>query len=99
MSILIENNNIKKVGRKSGGTNHKAYKWSVCMYDKDTNQIKEGKFYSIRHLNDEWNLNLNSDYVKRIMTRYRADLSQRNKENSFLHRWGHIKINKINEKV
>ena len=55
MSILIENNNIKKVGRKSGGTNHKAYKWSVCMYDKDTNQIKEGKFYSIRHLNDEWN--------------------------------------------
>ena len=94
MSILVENN---KAGRKRGGTNHKAYKWSVVLFDKSTNQFKEGKFYSIKHLNDESNLKLNSDYVKRIMTGYRADLSQRNKENSFIQRWGHIKIHKINE--
>lgn len=96
MSILVEKN---KAGRKSGGSNLKAYKWSVCIFDKDTNQFKEGKFCSIRHLNDEWNLNLNADYVKRIMTKYRADLTQRNKENSFLQRWGHIKIEKINELI
>ena len=33
------------------------------------------------------------------MTHYRADESMRNKENSFLARWGHIKINRINEPI
>jgi hypothetical protein len=33
------------------------------------------------------------------MTHYRADPNMRNKENSFLARYGHIKINKIYEKI
>ena len=31
------------------------------------------------------------------MTKYRADTTMRNGENSFLNRWGHIKIDKIFE--
>ena len=69
------------------------------MFDKETNQLKEGKFCSIPHLNEEWDLKLNSDYVRRIMTGYRADKTQRWGKNSFLQRYGHIRINKINEPV
>jgi hypothetical protein len=32
--------------------------------------------------------------VKRIMTGFRADKTERNKENSFYQRWGHIQIHK-----
>lgn len=60
--------------------------------------MKVGKFSSIKELNDEWGMKLNSDYVKRIMTRYRADENMRNKENSFLARYGHINIEKICER-
>lgn len=99
MSILVENKNISNAGRKQGGKNDKTYKWEVCMFDKDINAFKEGKFCTIKQLNAEFHLSLNSDYVKRIMTNYRTDLKQRNKENSFLQRWGHIKIRKINEPI
>ena len=97
MEIIIENKHLN-AGRKKGTLNKKYYKWSVVMFDKKTNSFKEDRFFSIKHLNEEWDLNLNSDYVKRIITRYRTDLNQRNKENSFLQRWGHLKITKIYEK-
>tara|TARA_Y100000310_G_C20541746_1_gene743626 strand:+ start:353 stop:655 length:303 start_codon:yes stop_codon:yes gene_type:complete len=97
MDIIVENKNIKNAGRKKGSGNCSYYNWNVVMFDKETNTFKEGRFCSIRELNEEWKLALNSDYVKRIMYRYRADMTQRNKENSFLQRWGHIKIDKIHE--
>jgi hypothetical protein len=42
----------------------------------------------------ELNIN-NGDMVKRIMTGFRADIKERNKENSFYQRWGHIQIYKL----
>ena len=111
MNIMIENNihlitdstektgkNLNK-GRKKGSRNCSYYKWEVIIFDKETHTFKEGKFISINALNTEWNLELNADYVRRIMTKYRADMSGRNKENSFIARYGHIKINKIHEKI
>jgi methyl coenzyme M reductase gamma subunit len=88
-------------GRKKGTTNDKTYKWKVVIFDKDTHSFKEGKYTSVNHINQELKLNkpLNADYVRRIMTKYRADTSMRNKENSFLARYGHIHIEKINEPV
>ena len=97
MTAIVENKN--NAGRKKGSGNRSFYKWDVTLFDKETNTFKEGKFCSITDLNKEWGLKLNSDYVKRIMTKYRADMTQRNKENSFMARYGHIKINKIYEKV
>ena len=99
MDIIIENKIITNKGRKKGSGNCSFYKWEVVLFDKTNNTFKEGKFCSINDLNRDWELKLNSDYVKRIITRYRADLTQRNKENSFLARYGHIKITKIHEKV
>ena len=97
MCELVEK--INNAGRKKGSGNVSNYKWEVIMFDKTNNSFREGKFTSINQLNDSWGLNLNSDYVKRIMTKYRVDATGRNKENSFIARWGHIKINKICEKV
>ena len=75
------------------------YHWHIVMFDKNINQMREGKYTTIKKLNEDLGLNLNGDYVRRIMTHYRADETMRNKENSFLARWGHIKINRINEPI
>jgi hypothetical protein len=93
----MESIKIKR-GRPEGGVNLSNYKWEVCLFDKITNQLKKGKFSTIAELNKDWGLNLNSDYVKRIMTHYRADETMKHKENSFIKKWGHINITKINEK-
>ncbi len=97
----VENKTLEKKsrGRPAGSTTSKVYRWEVRIFDKETNTFKEGKCCSVKDINEKFALNLNNDYVKRIMTKYRADMSMRNKENSFLARYGHIQINKINEKV
>jgi len=84
-------------GKAKGVVNNKNLKWKITVFDKDKNEFKEGKFTTISALNEGMGLNLNGDYVRRIMTKYRADTSMRNGENSFLNRWGHIKIDKIFE--
>jgi len=86
-------------GKPKGTTNNKTLKWKITIFDKNTNQMKEGKYTTIKKLNEDLGLKLNGDYVKRIMTHYRADEKMRNGENSFLARWGHIKINRINELI
>ena len=95
---LIKENSVKR-GRPCGSITSNVYKWKVIMYNKDTNSFNEGKYTSVADINRKLGLNLNGDYVKRIMTKYRVDMTKRNKENSFLEKWGHIKIEKINEKV
>ena len=89
----------KKAGRPKGTPNNKTYRWKVMLFDNSTKTFKEGKYTSVNNINQELNLNLNSDYVRRIMTKYRADPNMRNKENSFLARYGHIQIEKICEPV
>ena len=84
-------------GKPKGVVNVKNLKWKITIFNKETNEFKEGKFTTISALNEGMDLNLNSDYVKRIMTKYRADVTRRNGENSFLSRYGHIKIEKIFE--
>jgi hypothetical protein len=91
--------NVKGAGRPNGTQNKKTYKWKVIIFDNSTKSFKEGKYTSVNHINQELNLNLNSDYVRRIMTKYRADPNMRNKENSFLARYGHIQIEKIYEPI
>ncbi len=93
----IKEKNYK--GKIAGCENNNTYHWHIVMFDKNINQMREGKYTTIKKLNEDLGLKLNGDYVKRIMTHYRADETMRNKENSFLARWGHIKINRINEKI
>ena len=99
MDNIVEK--TKGAGRPKGSANVKAYKWKVTLFDDKTKTFKEGKYTSVNHINQELNLNkpLNSDYVRRIMTKYRADPNMRNKENSFLARYGHIQIQKIYEPI
>ena len=86
-------------GRPLGVNNVRSYKWDVTFYDLDTDTFIKHKCTSVKDINEKFGLKLNSDYVRRIMSRYRADLSMRNGQNSFLARWGHIHIKKINEPI
>jgi len=108
MSVIVENNNLvenekRGRGRPKGMGNCSYYKWKITIFDKETNSFKEGKYISVGDINKDYSeylgISLNSDYVKRIMTKYRADPDMKKKDNSFLARWGHIKIEKIHEKV
>jgi len=84
-------------GRGEGNGNWKKYKWSIIMFDKETNEIKTGKYVSLNELNKAMNLSLTEDTSWRLRTLKRVDTLKRNKENSFLARYGHIKLEKIDE--
>jgi len=109
MSVIVENNNLvenefkRGRGRPKGMSNCSYYKWKITIFDKETNCFKEGKYISVGDINKDYaeylGITLNSDYVKRIMTKYRADPQMKKKDSSFFARWGHIKIDKIHEKV
>lgn len=85
-------------GKQFGAVNCKFLKWKISILDTSTGQTKSGKFTTIAKLNEAMDLKLNGDFVKRSMYNYRTDMSMRNKQNSFLSRYGHIKIEKIFEK-
>lgn len=84
-------------GRGKGTTNYKKNKWEIVFFDKDTNEMKQGKFSTIKEINKGLGLSLTNDLVWRLTTGNRVDTSKRNKDNSFLSRYGHIKLTKINE--
>ncbi len=84
-------------GRGKGTSNYKKYKWDIVLFDKETNEMKQGKYSTIKQLNNDLNLNLTNDTVWRLTTGNRVDTSKRNKDNSFLSRYGHIKLTKIDE--
>ena len=78
-------------GRPKGSANKKM-RWKVIFYNKETNKIEERQYTTVKEMK-ELGIN-NGDMCKRIMTGFRADKSERNKENSFYQRWGHIQIYK-----
>ena len=86
-------------GRGFGSTNYKTYKWEIVYFDKVNNEIKSGKYLSINDINQNTGLKLTNDLVWRLTTLNKVDTSKRNKENSFLSRYGHIKLTKIKEPV
>ena len=81
-------------GRGKGSTNWRKYKWHVKLHGEDA-----GKFVSIQDMNDTLNLGLTGDRVWRIMTGKRVDHSATNKPKSFVSRYGHVKIEKIDEYI
>lgn len=85
------------VGKKTGDTIWKKLKWDITMYDKETGEMKSGKFSSIKEINDTFGLELNNDIVYRLRTLKRVDTDKKHKGNSFLGKYGHIKIDKIDE--
>jgi hypothetical protein len=86
-------------GRGFGNRTYKVYKWDVVIFDKINNKFITGKFCTVKDLNEKLNLQLSTDIVWRLSTMKKVDLNKRNKENSFLARYGHIKITKINELI
>lgn len=83
--------------RTKGSVNSKKYKWSVLMFDKDTGEFKQGKYSSINEMNNDLGTNISNDLAWRIITKNKVDTSKKFKDNSFLSKYQHIKLEKIDE--
>ena len=92
-------NRINNPGRQKGSRNYSTYKYFVTIYNKDINQIQSGKYFSLRHINEELNLSLTGEMLHRMHTNYRIDPLMKKGKNSFLAKYGHIKVERINEKA
>ena len=93
MEIIVKDHKT----RPFGSENRKYYVWSVIVFDKETNELKEGKFSTIKEMNEALNLNINHELAYRLHTKYRADESAKRQDNSFMKKYGHIKLQKIKE--
>ena len=87
----------KNNGRPKGSGTYKKYKWHVNVYDHETRTFREGKFCSIPHINKELDLKLTGDIVWRLRTHSRTDMTMKNGVKSFMAKYGHIQLTKIDE--
>ena len=89
----------KPEGFKGRGNSksYKTLKWKVIVFDKEKNEIKEGKFATKEQAIEGLNLNLSPDTIYRLATGAKVDTTQSKKGSSFLSKYGHIKVEKINE--
>jgi len=83
--------------RTKGTLNRKYLKWNILIFDKESTSFKGGKYSTIQEANDDLKLSLNNDLVWRIMTKNKVDTEQKHKDNSFLSKYGHIRVEKIKE--
>ena len=92
-------NRYANCGRKVGSATRHVLKWKVTYYDFLNETCVQGKFPSIRVLNEKWDLKLTGEHVKKITTNYRVDMDRKMGDNSFLSKFGHLQIERINERV
>ena len=91
---------MARLGRPPGAPNRKtAYKWEVVMFDKDTNQMRGGKYTTIQKLKDNLGVDWSCDMVHKLHTGHKTDPSGRFGKDSFKAKYGHIKLTKINEAI
>lgn len=83
--------------KPKGVENRKYYMWDLILFDKESGMLSQHKFSTIKELNETTGLNLTNDLAYRLHSKYRTDLNARNGENSFLKKYGHIKLQKIKE--
>ena len=97
----MEKRYAKPEGFKGRGNvkTYKKYKWSITMYDKETGEMRSGKFCSKEQMIQEMNLNISLDHIYRIYSGCKVDINRTKKDSSFLSKYGNIKIEKINENI
>jgi hypothetical protein len=81
--------------RQQGTPNYKNYRWRLVHMKEG--KIQEGKYSSIREMNEDTGYNWNTDFINRLWTQS-YDTGGKLGKNSFVSRWGHIKLDKIKEK-
>ena len=84
-------------GRGKGAKTYNKLKWEIIMYDKESNRIKTGKFSSKEQMIAEMKLDLSPDHIYRLSSGKKVDETKRLKDSSFLEKYGHIQITKIDE--
>lgn len=85
-------------GRGMGNKSYKRNKWEVTMYDKEKECILTGKFPTKEKLIEDFKLDITPDQIYRLVSGARVDTLKTKKKSSFLTKFGHISIKKIDEK-
>ena len=85
-------------GRPTGATTFRKYKWEITMFDASKNQMITGRYTTREHANHELGLSLSLQTFWRLR-HYNPDETRRLKDNSFLMKFGHIKVKQIDEPV
>jgi len=85
-------------GRTPGATTFRKYKWEITMFDTTKNQMITGRYTTREHANRELGLNLSLQTFWRLR-HYKPDETHRLKDNSFLKKFGHIKVKEIDEPI
>lgn len=83
-------------GRPKGQPNYKNYRWSVVLANDD-GTFTEGKYSSIREMNDDLGTKWNCDFVNRLWSKKGVDVDGKLNENAFINKYAHIKLEKICE--
>ena len=89
-------------GRPAGSPNCSRLRWEVIIFDKETNTFRQGKFCTVKQLNEAMGLKLNTDYCSRLLHRdpaHRVDPTMSKGPRSFLAKYGHISLKKIDEPI
>jgi hypothetical protein len=86
-------------GRGAGVKSYKRYKWEITIFNKETNSFDTGKYCNKKDMIEGMGLDISEDHVYRIYSGRRVDKDKSKKDNSFLSKYGHIQIKKINEPV
>ena len=85
-------------GRTQGATTFKKLKWEITMFDTVKNQMISGRYTTREQANHDLGLSLSLQTFWRIR-HYVPDQKCRFKENSFIKKYGHIKIKEIDEPI
>jgi hypothetical protein len=83
--------------RTKGSINQSKYKWEILMFDKENGSFKQGKYSTITELNKDLELNISNDLAWRLITQHRVDSDKKFKDKSFVSKYQHIKLSKIDE--
>ena len=86
-------------GRKLGGKNTSAYKWRISVYDKQSNTMKTGRYFCLNDMKEDLGVNWTNDIIRRLHSRTNVDMTKKMGDKSFLSKYGHIHLEKINEKA
>jgi len=88
---------VRHGGKPKGYRQDKYFLWRVTVTDKDTGEVTTDRYLGIEDINEKKGWSLNYDYVRRMTTGHKVDQTGRNGKNSFIQRYGHIKLEKIRE--
>jgi len=99
---MIMENIIDKIDVKQRAK-IKYYRWEIVIFDQEKKQFTQGKYRTMKELNEDLGLKISGDLAWRltngVKTGKRYDADGKAGSWSMKEKYGHIKLTKINELI